>query len=283
MGALVGLIFGVGVALMLSTSRARRSGPGRRRRSLDDLVRQSGVARATTGTIAMACAGSAVVVGVLALVVTAVPIVALLAAALAGAAPIALLRRRAAARQRLVRSAWPDAVDQLVSGVRAGMSLPEALSMLGQRGPEVVRPAFIEFAADYRASGSFPVSLDRLQRTLADPVADRVVHSVAIAREVGGTDLGMVLRTVSSLLREDERTRGEIESRQSWTVAAARLAVAAPWITLALLCTRPEAVAAYRSLGGAVVLLCSAALSLLAYRVMVAIGRLPEEPRSVRR
>ena len=60
-------------------------------------------------------------------------------------------------------------------------------------------------------------------------MGDRLVESLRIAREVGGTDLGHLLRTLSGFLREDARTRAELETRQSWTVNAARLAVAAPW------------------------------------------------------
>ena len=141
------------------------------------------------------------------------------------------------------------------------------------------KEAFADFAADYRSTASFTESVDRLQDRLADPVADRVLASLRIAREVGGTDLGVVLRTLSALLREDARTRGEIEGRQSWTVSAARLAVAAPWITLAVLCTRPEAVRAYSSAAGGLVLLSAAIVTLLAYRAMLRIGRLPGEPR----
>ena len=56
-----------------------------------------------------------------------------------------------------------------------------------------------------------------------------------LAREVGGSDLGRLLRTLSQFLREDARTRAELETRQGWTVGAARLALAAPWIVLAML------------------------------------------------
>jgi tight adherence protein B len=87
---------------------------------------------------------------------------------------------------------------------------------------------------------------------------------------------------VSAFLREDARTRAELEARQSWTVNGARLAVAAPWVVLALLASRAEAVTAYNSAGGAVVLAVGAGCSLLAYRLMVRIGRLPEETRVLR-
>ena len=41
------------------------------------------------------------------------------------------MRRR---RQVALRELWPEAVDNLASAVRAGMSLPEGLSALGERG-----------------------------------------------------------------------------------------------------------------------------------------------------
>ncbi len=99
---------------------------------------------------------------------------------------------------------------------------------------------------------------------------------------MGGNDVGRVLRTLSAFLREDARTRAELESRQSWAVNAARLAVAAPWAVLALLSLRPEAVEAYDSAAGLVVLLTGGAVSVVAYRLMVRMGRLPREERVLR-
>ncbi len=87
---------------------------------------------------------------------------------------------------------------------------------------------------------------------------------------------------MSAFLRDEARTRGELEARQSWTVNAARLAVAAPWVLLAMLATRPEAVAAFDSPGGAVILLAGAAACAVAYRIMLRVGRLPVEPRVLR-
>ena len=100
-----------------------------------------------------------------------------------------------------------------------------------------------------------------------------------MAREVGGNDLGRLLRTLSQFLREDARTRGELEARQAWTVNGARLAVAAPWVLLALLATRPQAASAYDSKPGMVVLAVGGAACVGAYRLMMRIGRLPVEER----
>jgi tight adherence protein B len=103
-----------------------------------------------------------------------------------------------------------------------------------------------------------------------------------MAREVGGTDLGRLLRTLSTFLREDARTRSELETRQGWTVNAARLALAAPWILLLLLSSQPDAVEAYNSAAGTAVLVVGGGTSFVAYRLMLRIARLPTERRVLR-
>jgi tight adherence protein B len=162
------------------------------------------------------------------------------------------------------------------------MSLPEALADVGVRGPETLRRPFQRFAADYRLSGRFDECLDRLKVALADPVGDRIVESLRVARDVGGTDLGRLLRTLSAFLREDARTRAELETRQGWTVNGARLAMAAPWMMLGLLALNGTAAAAYNSAAGAIVLLIGGSVSFAAYRIMLRIGRLPQERRVLR-
>lgn len=99
--------------------------------------------------------------------------------------------------------------------MRAGLSLPEARSALSVRGPE---PSRAGFALDYQVTGRFGESLDRLKDRLADPVRDRVVEGLRVAREVGGGDLGRLLRSLSGFLRDDARTRSELEARQNWAV-----------------------------------------------------------------
>jgi tight adherence protein B len=145
-----------------------------------------------------------------------------------------------------------------------------------------LRAPVARFAEEQHATGRFGVALDRLKAELADPTADRVVECLRITREVGGTELGRTLRTLSAFLRDEHRVRRELEARQTWVVVAARLAFATPWLVLLLLSFRPEAAAAYRGGGGAVVIAVGAALATIGYRVMLAIGRLPAEPRVLR-
>ena len=152
---------------------------------------------------------------------------ALAFALIAAYLPVAVLSGRAPATQREFAEVWPEAVDNLASAVRAGMSLPEALAALGTAGPSRCAERSTAFALDYQVTGRFGECLDRLKDRLADPVGDRVVEGLRIAREVGGGELGRLLRNLSGYLRDDARTRSEMESRQAWTVNGARLAVAA--------------------------------------------------------
>ncbi|RWU85743.1 type II secretion system F family protein [Janibacter hoylei] len=287
-GVLVGALLGTGLFLVWwsmwpdeGEGRSPRRESRLVRRLRDDLA-QAGYRGIGPGGLLGACGVAFVLTLVTITALTAVPAIALCFAVMAGWVPLAVVRMRARARRAHLRDLWPDAVDNVTSAVRAGLALPEALAQLSVRGPEELRPPFAEFASDYRTTGRFNDCLDRLKERLADPVGDRLVESLRIAREVGGSDLGSLLRTLSTFLREDARTRSELETRQSWTVNAARLAVAAPWIVLALLSTRPESVQAYNTTTGVLVLAVGAAATVIAYRVMVRIGRLPEEERVLR-
>ncbi len=247
-----------------------------------ELLVQAGIEGVSPGQLVGASLSLGLVAFVLVVGTSRVLVIGLAFGVFAALLPVTLLRRRRTLRTAELREVWPEAVDNLASGVRAGLSLPEALTQLGIRGPEQLRSAFVRFGEDYRATGRFAESLDRLKTNLADPVGDRVVEALRMAREVGGTDLGRLLRTLSTFLREDARTRAELETRQGWTVNAARLALAAPWVLLLLLSTQPSAVAAYNEPAGAVVLLVGGAVSAVAYRVMLRIARLPSERRVLR-
>ncbi|MFF2277439.1 type II secretion system F family protein [Agromyces sp. NPDC058126] len=190
-----------------------------------------------------------------------------------------VVRGRAARRRAANRAVWPDVVDHLVASVRAGMSLPESVGALAELGPAPTRAAFSSFEREFRRTGNFSACLDGLKSELADPVADRIIETLRMAREVGGSDVTAVLRGLAGYLREDAALRAEVVARQSWIRNAARLGVAAPWLLLVVLASRHEAIAAYDSPAGAVLILVGLGVTLIAYRSMIALGRLPEERR----
>lgn len=287
-GAFLGLIAGLGL-LSIWWSLWEQDGHSMRRgrigramdRMRDDLV-TVGLTSVPPAAVPALSAGLGLVVSAAlwSLSGAVVPSVTIGAASMA--LPIVFLRSAARRRTTELREVWPEAVDHVNSAIRAGLSLPEALVQLSHKGPEGLRPAFHEFSLDYQASGDFAACLDRLKTRLADPVGDRIVEALRITRDVGGTDLGGLLRTLATFLREDARTRAELEARQSWTINAARLALVAPWAVLALMSTRPQAAQAYDSPMGMSMILIGAAVSLVAYRVMLRIARLPQDERVLR-
>jgi tight adherence protein B len=279
MGAALGLLLGVGALLIWTAFTVPRAPRAARRSWLRERLDAAGLVRTAPSTIlaSSVAAGSVVLVAVL--VVSHTAPVALLFGVMASYAPFAWVGARLRRRRGELAEVWPDAVDNLASAVRAGLSLPDALSGLGERGPEPLREAFRAFTRDYQSSGRFGDSLDALKARLADPVGDRVVEGLRVAREVGGGDLGRLLRTMSGQLRDEARTRAELVSRQSWAVNGARMAVAAPWLVLLLMSFQPEVIGRYDSSAGALVLTIGAAACVAAYRLMLRIGRLPTQRR----
>ena len=282
MGAVLGL--GVGVGLVLIVSAFALPGVPRRPHApvLRSLLGRAGLSDVSPAGLVAVSVGCAVVAFLAVQVLSRTAPVALAFACIGGYLPFAVLRGRARRRQREFAEVWPEAVDNLASGIRAGLSLPEALSGLAVRGPEPLREPFAAFSLDYQASGRFVDALDRLKERLADPVGDRVVEALRVAREVGGGDLGRLLRSLSSFLREDARTRSELESRQAWTINGARLAVAAPWLVLLMLSFQRDVIARYATGAGVVVLVAGAGMCAAAYWLMMRIGRLPVERRILR-
>jgi tight adherence protein B len=256
-------------------SRRADAVPGRVARLLED----AGFPKASALSVALVAVLCAVVAAAAAWLVTQVAALCVVAAVAGAGAPYTWLRARRSHLLRVRRGLWPDVCDLLIASVRAGMSLPDAVSSLSESAPAVLRPAFTSFARDVAASGHFDSSAVRLKSALADPTADRIIETLRMARQVGGTELTPVLRALATSVRADAALRSEVESRQSWIRGAAVLGVAAPWVILALLALRPEGARAYGSPEGVVLILVGAAVSFVAYRVMLRVGRLPEPRR----
>jgi tight adherence protein B len=281
MTLLLGAILAAGVLLAVSPwlwpagVPRPASTPGR----LDRLLEEAGFGSIRPRVVLIVSFAGAILCAAIAWLATGVAAFAVVVAVAGAAGPFLWLRAR---RTRLVRSRrmlWPDVCDLLIASVRAGMSLPDAVSSLAVSAPVALRPAFAAFASDVSASGHFDSSIQRLKSSLADPVADRIVETLRMARQVGGTELTTVLRALAGSVRAEATLRGEVEARQSWIRGAAVLGVVAPWVILVLLALRPEGARAYASPEGVGLILAGGAVSFVAFRLMLRIGRLPEPRR----
>lgn len=280
MSALVPLLLGLGVFLVFDgCTRVRAPRAHAHGDRLARWLAAGGLAHVRPLQFVVASAALGLLAGAATLAIVGSAGVALIAALAACAAPAGHHRARRRARAAQRRRVWPDAIELLAGAVRTGDTLPAALAVVGERGPVGLRDEFRTLVSDHRVSGDLVGALERMAVRVADPIADRVAQTLVLAHRVGGRDLGRVLRTLSAFVRDDVAARREIESRQSWTVVAARVAAAAPWLVLLLVASRPQGAEAFDTPSGIAVLLGGATATVLGYRLMLRIGRLPEEPR----
>lgn len=283
MSVLLGATLGVGVLLIASTwlwpRRADATPRAGRRSTIADELALAGIPGVPVGAVVVVAAVLGIVAAALAQAIFAVPVLTAVAGLLGALLVAFVIRARANRRRAVNRTIWPDVVDHLVASVRAGMSLPDSIGALAELGPAATRPAFAGFDDEFRRTGDFGSAVDSLKSRLADPVSDRILETLRMAREVGGTDVTAVLRGLSTYLREDATLRAEVVARQSWIRNAARLGVAAPWLLLLVLASRPETLEAYDSAAGTALILVGVGVTIVAYRLMLGLGRLPEERR----
>ena len=281
MSVLIALLTGLGVFLAydgLTRTRAQRTRVSWSDRCASWLA-AGGLGAVSPLQFFVASAVVGVGAGAMVVVVIGSVGVALVATIAGSIAPASYYRSRRRGLRAARRRGWPDAIELLAGAVRAGDTLPAAIGVVADRGPEPLRPVFRGVMSDHRVTGDLVGALERMGASVADPTADRIVRTLVLAHRVGGRELGRVLRTLSAFLREDVASRREIEARQSWTVVAARVASSAPWLVLVLVASRPQGAQAFDSPTGVAVLLAGAGLTAVGYRLMMRLGRLPEEPR----
>ena len=176
-------------------------------------------------------------------------------------------------------AAWPEVIDHLMSGIQSGLSLTESLAGLSTRGPEVLRPAFIQFKASLYGSADLNQAIEELKVMFSHHGSDQIFEALLISKTLGGSELLQILRTLGDFLRQDLALRREIEVKHGWIKNSAHLSAAAPWILLLLLSTQPSTSSAYSTTTGALILLAGLVMTGVAYIWMNRLGRLPETPR----
>jgi tight adherence protein B len=176
-------------------------------------------------------------------------------------------------------SAWPEVIDHLMSGIQSGLSLTESLAGLSNRGPELLRPAFYEFRKTLHGSRDLNQAIADLKDKFSHHGSDQIFEALLISKELGGSELLQILRTLGDFLRQDLVLRREIEVKHGWIKGSAHISAAAPWILLLLLSTQPTTAIAYSTTTGAIILLAGLVMTGVAYLWMNQLGRLPQTPR----
>jgi tight adherence protein B len=178
-----------------------------------------------------------------------------------------------------ISAAWPEVIDHLVSGIQSGLSISECLIGLSARGPIILRPYFSEFETKMRTHGDFNKAIFDLKLQCGQHSSDQIFEAISISKELGGSELLNILRTVGTFLRQDLALRREIEVKHGWIKNSAHLSAAAPWLLLLLLSTQPATARAFSTPTGVLILLAGLVMTAIAYIWMNRLGRLPVLPR----
>jgi tight adherence protein B len=185
----------------------------------------------------------------------------------------------ARSRRRQLIKLWPEIVESIHSAIVSGLSLPEAIDDLAFTGPHRVRSNFLRLSTRLDAGWSFDDAIDELKSEFGELHADRLCEVLRLVANTGSEYLAASLSDQATNLRKDLALAGQVEAKQGWVAGTAKIAVAAPWIVVALLSTRTENAVAYNSASGIAILFIGFVISLFAYRLVHLMGGLPESPR----
>jgi tight adherence protein B len=268
-----GVALGTGLALVVVRPRLRPT-PSIRR-----WLDAAGLAGVRTSMVFVVCGSVAVLIGSVVATIMPIPALAPLAAVAGVGIPIIALTGARDARRETARAAWPDVIDAIRVALRSGSTMIDALATAEALVPRSWSGAWHRMTVDLRRGAELDRALEALRASLADPIADRVIESLLVGRDLGGAELPVVLTELARTVRRDVALRREVRARQSWVRNAARLGVAAPWVVLVLLASRPENRAAYSTPGGTMLLLAVAGATVIAHAVMSGLGTLREPNR----
>lgn len=224
-------------------------------------------------------AAAAVAAFLLIVALTRSPFVALVPAVAVAGLPRAYFGRRRARRLRMVQSAWPDGLRDIVASISAGRSLGQAVQALASSGPEPLRETFSRFPELARMLGTVP-ALEIIREELADPTSDRILEVLILAHERGGAVVRTILDDLVTATTRDLKLAEQLETEGLEMRINARAVVVLPWIVLVMLCaTEGPFRAFYRSAAGTLVLAVGLVLSALGVFVLGRLGREPGEQR----
>lgn len=125
--------------------------------------------------------------------------------------PYAYVLFRKHQRMQAFAREFPDALDLLVSGLRAGLSLSAAMQILAEESPQPVRGEFAIAVEEHALGLEFRETMMNLTQRVDVIDLRFFVTAVLLQRETGG-NLAEVLANTASLIRERFRILGDIQT-----------------------------------------------------------------------
>ena len=186
------------------------------------------------------------------------------------------LARQVRRKESHISFAWPAFIEDVASGVRAGLGLPQSTWQAGSRLPLASSSVFAEAEKIWKSGEGFDAALVFLTHQFPNSACEQFVHTIELAHRQGGHSISTLLSHFARDLRSQQQLIHEVKGRQAVTATSAKVALAAPWVVLAMTCTREDVRATYSTSVGAVVLMVIALVSFGSYLLMKKIARISE-------
>ena len=212
--------------------------------------------------------------GIVVSIITKVFVIAPVSLAVAILLPGILLNQRKTKMQDQKMQQWTLLIDDLTSGVRAGLTIGEALAQALQNCEEPLRSDFQEAILEINRSGQVSKVISILKNQITDAVGVATLKLLQVVLKTGANDLATSLSILSNSSRENHNLIQELKAKQSWVLNGARISVISPWLVLLALWTQESVRNAYQNLIGQLILILVAVIGLFGYLVMKRIGRI---------
>ena len=141
--------------------------------------------------------------------------------------PFVWVRRKARKRREAFETQLPEAIDMMVTSMRAGYSFQAAMRFIGEEMPAPLGPEFARFYDEQRLGVEVRTALLGIQERLGSLDFKMLATAVLIQRETGGT-LSDILANIATLMRERVTVRAQIETLTAEPKISARVLAAAP-------------------------------------------------------
>jgi len=148
--------------------------------------------------------------------------------------PIWWLRGKQKKRISAFRDQLPDAIDMLVSAMKAGYSFQAAMRFIGEEITTPLGPEFMRFYEEQRLGMEVRTALLALQGRIDSLDLKMFVTAILIQRETGG-NLSEVLGNIGTLMRERAALKADIETLTAESKMSARILSALPVVVFVLI------------------------------------------------
>src|SRR5262245_26204133 len=159
------------------------------------------------------------------------PLLALLICAIVACLPWYVVRRLAERRRLAIEDQLADAMVSFSNGVRAGLSIPQALDILAEQSPRPVRDEFRQVVSEFNLGKPLEQTLVEAKERLKSDNFSLFAAALLASRRSGGKLNTTVERIANSVL-EMQRLERKVQSETAQARKAALYMAVAPAVIL---------------------------------------------------